>query len=218
MQTKEFVEFLVEEHMPVFTITDAVKILRNSRAYARLFLHRCVKNRIVGRVERGIYYVIKRHNEYEIASHILDPSYVSMVSALAYYGLTTQIPRIVYVASTKRHKPIKNIEGFDIVFRRIKAEMMFGYQKRSDGNIFIAEPEKAIVDIYYFNDVNDLDPMALERPPRIDIDRLVLYAKRSRKKSVIDGVAAMLREHGYRTQAKMLIMAKPYFGRKHDRK
>jgi len=106
---------------------------------------------------------------------------------------------------TKRHKTIKGVAGFDIVFRKIKKEMLFGYRKEDDENIFIAEPEKVLVDIYYFNDVNDMDSSALERPPRIDINRLVSYAARSKKKSVIIGIATLLKEYGYIVQARKLL-------------
>jgi len=204
MQTKDFVEFLLEAHMPVFTLEDAVKILHHSRAYTKLFLHRSMKKGLIGHVERGLYYVEARHNEYEIASHILSHSYVSMVSALAYYGLTTQISRVVYVLSTKRHRALRNVSGFDIVFKRIKKDLLFGYHKESNGNIFIADPEKAIVDIYYFNDVSDLDESVLDKPPRIDIDRLALYAQRSKKKSVMLKIARLLEEHGYSAYSKKL--------------
>ncbi len=205
MQTVDFVNFLIEKHMPVFSLVDAEKILRKKRGYSTLFIHRCINKGYIGRVERGLYYVKERHNEYEIASHIVSPSYVSMVSALAYYGLTTQIPRIVYVISTKRHKTIKGVAGFDIVFRKIKKEMLFGYRKEDDGNIFIAEPEKALVDIYYFNDINDMDSSVLERPSRIDINKLVSYAARSKKKSVIAGITILLKEYRYMVQARKLV-------------
>ena len=204
MQTRDFVSFLIERHMPVFTLNDTIKILQKNRTYSILFLHRGVKKGYIGRVERGLYYVKERYNEYEIASHVMSPSYVSMVSALAYYGLTTQIPRVVYVVSAKRHNRIKDVAGFEIVFKKIKKDMMFGYKKEADGNIFIAEPEKALIDIYYFDDVNDLDPAALERPARIDVDKLVSYAAKSKKKSVLVGITALLREYGYATQAKRL--------------
>ncbi len=206
MQTSDFVRFLIEMRMPVFTLDDAVKILQKNRAYSILFLHRCVKKELIGRVERGLYYVKERYNEYEIASHVVNPSYVSMVSALAYYGLTTQIPRVIYVVSTKRHNKLKGVAGFDIVFKKIKKDMLFGYRKEADGNIFIAEPEKALIDIYYFNDVNDLDPAALERPTRIDINKLMLYAMKSKKRSALVGITTLLKEHGYATQAKKLAI------------
>ncbi len=64
--------------MPVFTLDDTVKILHKNRTYSILFLHRCVKRGFIGRVERGLYYVKDRYNEYEIASHVVDHSYVSM--------------------------------------------------------------------------------------------------------------------------------------------
>jgi predicted transcriptional regulator of viral defense system len=88
----------------VFGLNDAIKVLDTNRSYAKLFLHRCMKKGAIGRVELGIYYLKAQANEYEVASNILKPSYVSMVSALAYYGLTTQIPHVIYVVSTKRQK------------------------------------------------------------------------------------------------------------------
>ncbi|MDE1871657.1 MAG: hypothetical protein KGI06_05470 [Candidatus Micrarchaeota archaeon] len=196
--------FLKDNRMPVFRLDDAVKILKNSREYARLFLHRAIKSNIIGRAERGLYYLREGSNEYEIASHVLYPSYISMISALHYYGLTTQIPNTVYVISPKRHKIIKNVAGFDIVFRKISSHMMFGYHKESDGNIFIADKEKAIVDIFYFRDVNDLDYSVLEKPARIDVDKLALYAEMSRNRSVIKNVSELLSSYGYAKQARRL--------------
>ncbi len=204
MQTKEFIEFLIDNHMPVFRLTEATKILHHNKAYTVLFLHRCVKNGLIGRVERGLYYVMQRHNEYEIASHVLDYSYISMVSALAYYGLTTQIPKVVYVVSTKRHSIIRNVQGINIIFKRIKKEMLFGYHKESNGNIFIADPEKAIIDIYYFNDLSDLDETMLNKPARININKLVLYAQKSRKRYIMRKISELLKYCGYNSDAKRL--------------
>lgn len=204
MQTSEFLNFLKNSNTTVFSLEDAVKLLQCKRPYARLFLHRCFKKKQIGRVERGLYYLTERFNEYEIASHVLNPSYVSMVSALAFYGLTTQIPRVVYVVSTERHKPLKNVVGFDIVFKKIKKEAFFGFHKESEGNVFIADAEKAIVDIFYFNDINDLDEYALEKPSRVDVNKLAYYAEKTKKKSAVSGVAELLKQNGYLKQAKKL--------------
>ena len=201
----EFIQFMLDRHIVVFGLNDAIKVLNTNRSYARLFLYRCVKKGAVGKVQRGIYYLKAQTNEYEVASNIIKPSYVSMVSALAYYGLTTQIPHVIYVVSTKRHKIIRNIEGFDIVFKHAKKGLMFGYHKESNGNIFIADPEKAIVDIYYFKDVNDLDEEMLRNPPRLSISRLVMYAKQSRSKRVARGIAELLSMNGHSREAKSLI-------------
>ncbi len=205
MQAQDFMRFLNDNRIAVFSLKDAVKILHASRPYASLFLRRCMNKGLISRVENGLYYKNHGTNEYMVASRIVYPSYVSMVSALAYYGLTTQIPNTVYVISTKVHRPIKKVMGFNIVFRAINSRMMFGYHKEAYGNISIAEPEKAIVDIFYFNDVNDLDEDVLKSPPRIDPDRLASYAIRTERDSVKKRVAGLLSENGYRKQAGFLI-------------
>ncbi len=204
MQTAEFVQFLLDNRIPVFTSSDAEKVLHKEPAYTKLFLHRCVGKGILGKVERGIYYLKERSNEYEVASSVVKPSYISMVSALYYYGLTTQIPHIMYVVSEKQHRPIEGVLGFKIVFRKVRRRMFFGYHKEGDGNIFIADPEKAIVDIMYFRDVNDLDDDALDRPSRINVGKLVSYAKESGEGYVITGVAKLLYDNGYRPEANRL--------------
>jgi predicted transcriptional regulator of viral defense system len=193
--------------MSVFSINDATKILRKPREYTWLFLSRCIKQNKLGKAERGVYYLKERSNEYEIASGIVTPSYISLVSALAYYGLTTQIPNTVYVVSTKRHRAVKGAMGYDIVFKHIAKGMMFGYHKEASGNISVADPEKAIVDIYYFNDVNDLDETMLDKPSRIDVGRLAEYALRSGRKTVISRTAELLDEHGYKKEARLLSQA-----------
>jgi predicted transcriptional regulator of viral defense system len=207
MQAKEFIQLLTERNIHVFTISDAAKILRCPQSYAKLFLYRAAQKKLIGRVVRGIYFVAAKANEYEIASYVLPHSYISLVSALYYYGLTTQIPNKVYVVSTFRHPSIKNIAGFDIIFRNTNEKMMYGYHKEADGNISIADPEKAIVDIFYFKEVNDLDELALSKPSRVDIDRLIVYAKRSGRASVIARTAGLLRENGYVSQAKALLIS-----------
>ena len=205
MQTKEFMQLLTERSIHVFTISDAAKILRCPQSYAKLFLYRAAQKKLIERVIRGIYFVRAKANEYEIASYVLPHSYVSLVSALYYYGLTTQIPNKVYVVSTFRHPPIKDISGFDIIFRSTNEKMMYGYHKEADGNISIADPEKAIVDIFYFNEVNDLYELALSKPARVNIDKLIVYAKQSGKASVIARIASLLRENGYVSQANALL-------------
>lgn len=203
MQTQSFMRFLSDNKIAVFSLGDTAKILRKPRPYASLFIRRCMAKGLVSRVENGLYYRSRGSNEYMVASGIVSPSYISMISALAYYGLTTQIPNVVYVVTTKKHRPVK-IMGFTIVFRTIDKRMMFGYHKESYGNISIADPEKAVVDIFYFNDVNDLDEDALEPPPRIDPDKLAAYAAQTGRGSVKKRVADLLNENGYHRQARTL--------------
>jgi len=156
MKTSEFNEYLSRNNIHVFTVADAAKIIGKSRAYTSLFLFR---NKALRLAERGLYYT-KDATEYEIASNIVYPSYISLISSLRFHNLTEQIPNIIYVVTTKRHKPIGDINGYRVEFKNIKKEMMFGYRK-IDG-AFVADPEKAIIDMVYLNLFNEYADEALE--------------------------------------------------------
>jgi predicted transcriptional regulator of viral defense system len=204
MQTSVFIETLRKNNISVFRLNDAAKILRKPRRYVALFLHRAVERGFIKRAEKGLYYPVRGTNEYIIASAMLSPSYVSMISALHYYGLTTQIPNTVYVVSPERHRPVHDILGHEIIFKHIKREMMFGYRRETNSNIMIADPEKALIDIFYFNDVNDIDPDVLETPPRISVERLISYAIKSNNLKIIKKTADLLADYNYLRQVKKL--------------
>lgn len=202
MQTHEFLKFLKQNEMLVFSIVEAENILQKGTNYVKLFLHRCVSRGVIGRATRGLYYLKEGTNELEVASSVISDSYVSLISALSYYGLTTQIPRIVYVLSPIRHSIISDVFGYDIRFRQIRRDMIYGYSRKNSGRLSIADPEKAVVDIFYLNDVNDLDEDSLDPPARIDIDLLVKYALRSNVKRVVQKVAGLIERHEYAKEAR----------------
>ena len=84
-----------------------------------------------------------------IANHLYAPSYVSMSSALRYYGL---IPEEVY---TKQSMTLKYAKNFDTPFGRFeythisKAAFSVGLTSiKKDGYAFVmATPEKALCDL-----------------------------------------------------------------------
>ena len=112
-----------------------------------------------------------------IANHLYAPSYVSMSSALRYYGL---IPEEVY---TKQSMTLKYAKNFDTPFGRFeythisKAAFSVGLTSiKKDGYAFVmATPEKALCDLIansskvilrYMKDVE----MYLEQDIRMDMD------------------------------------------------
>lgn len=64
-----------------------------------------------------------------------------------FYGLSTQVPATVYVATTKTKRPTE-IRGVEYRFVTLKPSRFFGYQKARvyTAEVMIAEPEKAVVD------------------------------------------------------------------------
>lgn len=86
-------------------------------------------------------------HEYLIASHIVDPMYIGYYSALSHHGLTEQVPRSVYVVSSRRAKSRK-IHGVPYRVTSVAERKFFGYESLSiEGTaVNIADIEKTLVD------------------------------------------------------------------------
>ncbi len=86
-----------------------------------------------------------------IANRLYEPSYVSCEYALSYYGFIPEGVWTLTSVTTRKTQRFKNkFAHFD--YRHIKAQAFRGFkQVGEDGYpIFMAEPEKAIVDFVYF--------------------------------------------------------------------
>lgn len=86
-----------------------------------------------------------------IANSIYKPSYISLQTALAHYGMIPEeIARITSVTSLKTAE-FSNSFG-DFTYQTVKASIMFGYMPKpmADGRtILFATPEKALADLLY---------------------------------------------------------------------
>jgi predicted transcriptional regulator of viral defense system len=84
-----------------------------------------------------------------IANHIYGPSYISMESALRYYGLIPESVRMVRSMTTKRSRIFKNaISRFDYINCSEEYYPIGINQKIGDDYSFlIASPEKALCDL-----------------------------------------------------------------------
>lgn len=137
-----------------FTPKDVEKALLISYASALVTCSRYEKKGLLIRIKRNYYalpHVWERIREEEgfLAANILEvPSYISLTTALGFYNVTTQVQRDFYESvSVKRTKEIL-IKDKTFVFSKIDRKLYQGFQK-VDG-YFIAEPEKALLDVLYF--------------------------------------------------------------------
>ncbi|EQD60679.1 hypothetical protein B2A_03567 [mine drainage metagenome] len=183
MKTEDFNRFLQQNNIHVFSINDAARIIGKPKHYATIFISR---DRIIKRAENGVYYTPDA-SSYEVASEIVYPSYVSLISALRLHNLTEQIPNMVYIVSTKMHKDIE-LDSIRIKFFKVKGSLMYGYLKM-DG-AFVAEPEKAVVDMLYLNRFNEYAMEAIESG-KLDMKKLLNYAELSGKKRLIREVTTV---------------------------
>jgi predicted transcriptional regulator of viral defense system len=175
--------------LSVFTARDVSRLTGKSLAYAYLFVS---KSRLVERVEKGLY-AVPGTDPFEIASSIMSPAYISLASAFSYYRLITQLPMKIKIVSNRRHRPIKNVGGFDVEFRHVKKSMMYGYYRKS--NVVIAYVEKAVIDALYFNeDIKYIDEAieSARSEGSLDDARLRRYASQSGSKKIKKDVARIL--------------------------
>jgi predicted transcriptional regulator of viral defense system len=112
---------------------------------------------LVARIERGKYLLLGLSpervlsNPLYIGTHLATPSYVSFWSALHYHGLTEQVPRTVFLATTRKKADIF-YRGMTFKFITIQPQSFFGYQREiiADLPVVVADVAKAIIDCLSF--------------------------------------------------------------------
>jgi|SRR3989344_3296577 len=174
MQVLDFLKKIESMKASVFSLNDISRIINKNKNYSSLYIHRLKKKNIVFEIEKNKYTLSQ--DPYEIASNLVFPCYISFISAYSLYGLSTQIPRHIYVVSLKFKKSIKfNGMTIDfIIFKRI-----FGYKKiiYKKNYLFVAEIEKAIVDSLYLLKYCPLsETYGVLKNKSFDLDRLLQYA------------------------------------------
>lgn len=146
---EQAIKLLKEKKVSLFTVSDAKKIFeveRDNTLYK--ILQRLEKAEIIKRIKAGKYhFLFEDVNDYEIANFIIDPSYVSLESALSFYGILSQFPYTVTSLTVKRGAELE-YEDKKYEFSHIKKEYFFGFTKRE--NFLIATPQKALFDEFYF--------------------------------------------------------------------
>lgn len=146
----------VKDNLKGFIVISANDILKVDQNFHKQRLSEWQKKGYLKKVAKGHYIFsdleINESVLFIIANKIFEPSYISLEMALSYYGL---IPESVYsitsVTSRKTYKFASSIGHFS--YRRIKPELMFGYNlvKYQNHNFKMAEIEKAILDYFHIN-------------------------------------------------------------------
>jgi predicted transcriptional regulator of viral defense system len=154
----------------------------------RIQLSRWVKSGRIYQLRRGLYafappYQKTQPHPFLVANHLQRASYVSMQSALAYYGLIPDTVNITTSVSTGRPERVETPLGiFD--FRHLKTELLFGYQMVDLGgqSALVATPEKALLDLIYSQPGVDsmayLNELRLQNTERLDMDLLKKQAEK----------------------------------------
>jgi len=136
--------------LPFFTTDDAAGILEIKKDSARVFCSRWSKKGVLHRLKRDMYVSAASWEHFtaadffRIANYLQVPSYLSFLTALSYHGVTTQVPRQwCESVSTKRSIQFA-VGGREFHYHKFSTSFYFGFEK--EGDFFIAQKEKALID------------------------------------------------------------------------
>ncbi len=199
MRSIDFVRRIQRSNTPVFTTAQAAKVIDKSEKYASLFLARLCKAGEIKALERGKYYLTGT-SVYSIASNVMYPSYISMLSAFRYHRITTQILVQMEVVSITRHLPVANVDGYLIKFIKFGPNRFFGFYRDREGGAFVAYIEKAIVDSLYMENIPfayvEEAAESAERDGKLNHERLDIFTDRMRSATLKKRVDKLYRSIG----------------------
>ena len=144
----------------------------------RLQLTRWVNSGRIYQLRRGLYSIAPPYQKIQphpflVANHLQWASYVSLQSALAFYGLIPETVNITISVTAGRPERLETPLGI-FEFRHIKSTLLFGYQMTDLGgqNALVATPEKALLDLVYLHpggeSLNYLHGLRLQNLDRLD--------------------------------------------------
>lgn len=157
---------------------EIARALGITRSSARVAASRYIRQGLLVRVKKNVYILretwkgMSREEVFQIANIGQVPSYISLMTALDYYGATTQVQRdFVESIAQKRSKEIL-VEGTVLNYTKIAESLYYGFQK--ERGFFIASPEKAFLDALYLMSLGrySLDLSSIE-PNRFEQERVL---------------------------------------------
>ena len=180
-----------------FGYEEIARVFGINLASARVTVSRYVRQGLLLRMKKNVYVRREVWNTAGIEDKFLlanlgqVPSYISLMTALEYYEITTQVLRNFFESvAVKRTKEI-HMNGSVFRYTKIAGDYYYGFKRES--GFFIAAPEKALLDAVYLMsygryslDISSLDATKLDRD---EIKRLSIgFPLKTRK---------MLKKYGY---------------------
>jgi predicted transcriptional regulator of viral defense system len=139
------------------------------------------------RVKRGLYAISDLSNRgflslspYVVSHLLVNDSYVSFESALAYHGMFDQLTSKSISIARKQYKSVK-VQTVEYAFVKVLAKWYFGWQDMSIDNIVIriATPEKALIDMIQFHKSKYTIDLVVEKlvlyKGSLDIQKMIDY-------------------------------------------
>lgn len=140
---------------PFFTVADVAAGRGIALPSAHVLCNRYVEKGYFTRLKKNFYVLTRNWERYggedffRISNFLHVPSYISCLSALSFYGISTQVQQDWYEGVTRRRSPVREVQGVRFRYCQIKDQYYCGFVRRE--GYFIASPEKAFLDAAYLH-------------------------------------------------------------------
>jgi predicted transcriptional regulator of viral defense system len=149
MNLAEIIKCLQGSRLKIFTFSDLKRLFRielDNSAYKTA--ERLVKKGLLSRLRKGLYAsFFNTLDDFEIANRLYPPSYISLETALSFYGMLSGFPYLITSVTFRKTKRIETVNK-EFEYVHIQKEFFRDYEKQN--NFLIALPEKALIDEVYF--------------------------------------------------------------------
>lgn len=171
-------------------------------------LTRWVKQNLLVKLRNSWYsfpdYIKVPNIQHFVSNKIYSPSYVSLHSALAFYGIIPEaIVQTTAVSSLKKASFENSFGSFS--YQQILPELMFGYEQKTFLNkhsLFFATSEKAILDFLYlypqYNSEQEIIELRFDEEfmqEDLNVERLNEYTEKFQSKALRNRVDLLLKIH-----------------------
>ncbi|MBI5194760.1 MAG: hypothetical protein HZA10_00390 [Nitrospirae bacterium] len=133
----------------IFSLNDLKKLLRiesDNTAYVQA--NRLTSDGILKRITKGVYCLKdSKPDDFETANFLYKPSYISLESALAFYGILLQAPQTITSVTPKRAKKI-HAGNREFTYSHLNQKYYSDYIREQ--GFIISTPEKALIDTIFF--------------------------------------------------------------------
>ncbi len=132
-----------------FSLADIRKVTDLGEESLKVAISRMLKKGELVALRKGVYALdASKINWEEFAGQIYPPSYLSFEWALARHNVLSQKPANLTLATTNRSRKITAADKV-IIYHHIQPRLFWGYRRKD--NFWIAEPEKALLDLAYLS-------------------------------------------------------------------
>ncbi len=177
----KYLELRKEIDQNLFTILDVEKKFYSEKKDSlRVQLSRFIQKGRLVQLKRGLYcFNPVKLDEFVLANQLYQPSYISLETALNYYGIIPDISQRLTSVSPTTTKKIGNQFGI-FHYAKIKSVLFWGYTKKrlddKESFFLIAQKEKALLDFFYLRKIKKVKDLRLALAD-FDFNRYQRYVK-----------------------------------------